>query len=234
MSSLVRPGRVLRTADEPEEVFILGESVRANMPALPPVARASELLRSAGNQSDEMIARAERTAREIVEEAERRAGEVRSTAYADGFEAGRAAAIQEFSAYVALACQASSDGKALRDGVAEQSLALIARATGLAVRKIVGEYYEADPARTAAACAEALRAASGQQILSIRVHPGLVAQVQAALVDVADYIRPDDAVEIGGCVVDLQHGTIDASLDARLSLMELALREAAGGEVEFK
>src|SRR3990170_4899607 len=111
MSSLVRPGRVFRTADESEEVFILGESVRASMPALAPIARASELLKSAGDQSDQLVARAESTAREIVGEAERAVGEVRAAAYADGFEAGRAAAIEEFSAYVSLIRQAANDGK---------------------------------------------------------------------------------------------------------------------------
>jgi flagellar biosynthesis/type III secretory pathway protein FliH len=45
-------------------------------------------------------------------------------------------------------------------------------------------------------------------------------------------VRPDDAVEAGGCIIDLRNGTIDATLDARLSLMELALREA-GGEVQL-
>lgn len=233
MSSLPRPGRVLRTAEEPEDVFILGQSMRESLPGLPPIARVSELLKSAGDQSDVMVARAQGLAREIVDEAGRAAGEVRSAAHAEGFEAGRAAAIEEFSGYLSLIRQAATDGKALRDSVADQAAALLARATALAVRKVVGEYYEADPGRTAAVCSEALRAASGQQVLSLRVHPGLVVQVQAALVDVADYVRPDEGVEVGGCIVDLQHGTIDASLDARLSLMELALREA-GGEVDLK
>jgi flagellar biosynthesis/type III secretory pathway protein FliH len=33
---------------------------------------------------------------------------------------------------------------------------------------------------------------------------------------------------MGGCLIDVRNGTIDASLDTRLSLMELALRDAGG------
>lgn len=224
MSSLVKAGRVIRTAQEPEEVFVLGETVRASIAAPAPIARAAELIRSA----EEMVEQARRSGHEIVAEAEHRAGEVRAAAYGDGYEAGRAAALDELAACLEVARRVAAEGKAIRDEIAEQAAGVVARATALATRKIVGEYYEADPARTAAACAEALRAAAAQNVLSVRVHPGLAEQVQAVLVDAARYVRPDEAVEIGGCIIDLEHGTIDASLEARLSLMELALREAGG------
>jgi flagellar biosynthesis/type III secretory pathway protein FliH len=64
------------------------------------------------------------------------------------------------------------------------------------------------------------------------VHPGLVQAVEASLTEAAGYVKPDDAIEAGGCIVDLRNGTIDATLDTRLSLMDLALREA-GGEVQL-
>ena len=76
---------------------------------------------------------------------------------------------------------------------------------------------------------DAVRSAAGQEILSIRVNPGALDRVRASLVDVAGYVQPDDGIELGGCVIDLRDGTIDATLDARLDLMELALTSAAGG-----
>jgi flagellar biosynthesis/type III secretory pathway protein FliH len=56
----------------------------------------------------------------------------------------------------------------------------------------------------------------------------MVESIQAWLADAARYVRPDEGVAIGGCIIDLRNGTLDASLDARLSLMDLALGEAAG------
>ena len=123
---------------------------------------------------------------------------------------------------------ACKDGKAVRDQVAETSMSLLAEAVALATRRIAGEWYDADPRRTASICAEALRAASGQEVLSLACTPRSRSSYVATLGS-AGYVRPDDAVEIGGCLVDLASGTIDATLDSRLSLLELGLQHAAGG-----
>jgi flagellar biosynthesis/type III secretory pathway protein FliH len=221
---------VIRGGGEPEEVFVLGETVRETMAAPGPIVSASALLTAAEQGAEDVIARARAHAQAVLAGAEANADQVRAAAHRDGFEAGRAAAAAEIQSCVELARIAATEGKAIRDSVAEQAAGLVARATALATRRIVGEYYEADPERTAQACAEALRAVAGQEILSIRVHPGLVPHIQATLVDAARYVRPDDGIEIGGCIIELRHGTLDATLDARLSLMDLALREA-GGEV---
>ncbi len=227
MNSLPRSRRIIRGGGDRDEVFVLGQSMRETMPTAAPIASASEMLAAAAREAGEVVARAQA----IVEDARRSAASVRDTAYQDGFRAGMAAAAAEVESCLELVRTAASEGKAIRDSVAEQSAALVARAAALAARRVVGEYYEADPARTAHACAEALRAASGQEIVSIRVHPGLADQIQALLVDAARYVQPADGIEIGGCIVDLRHGTLDATIEARLSMMELALREA-GGEVD--
>jgi len=230
MSSLPRARRIIRGGGEHDDVFVLGQSVRETIPMAAPIARASELIAAAAHEAGGAVARGQAKAQAIVAEAQGSAASLRDAAYQDGFEAGMAAAAAEIESCLELVRKAASDGKAIRDSVAEQSAGLVAQAAVLAARRIVGEYYDADPARTAQACAEALRAASGQEILSIRVHPGLVDHIQGVLVDAARYIQPGEGIEIGGCIVDLRHGTLDATLDARLSMMELALREA-GGEV---
>ena len=232
MNSLARAGRVIRAAREDEDVFVLGESVRRNVPADATLASVSAVLEATDRRADALIDVADRQAAEIVAEARVAAENVRAAAYDEGRAAGKAHAESEAVAALALIRSAASEGQAIRDQVAEQAAGLVARAVSLALRRIVGEYYEADPERTVAACTEALRAAAGQDVISIRVHPGLVQSIQASLTDAAQYIRPDDTIEAGGCVLDLRNGTIDASLDTRLSLMELALREA-GGEVPY-
>ncbi|HEY0838793.1 MAG TPA: FliH/SctL family protein [Vulgatibacter sp.] len=233
MSSLPRWGRVIRAARSDDEVFVLGETVRS-VPVPATIATATEVLAAADREAAELLSRARGEADALLANAHAAAGAIEATArdagYGEGFAAGRQAALAELEQCLALARQAASEGKAIRDSLAEQAAAVVARATALATRRIVGEYYEADPARTALACADALRAAAGQEILAIRVHPGVLGTVQAMLVDVAAYVRADESVAVGGCIIDLRHGTLDATLDARLSLMDLALSEA-GGEV---
>jgi flagellar biosynthesis/type III secretory pathway protein FliH len=232
MNSLARAGRVIRAARSDEDVFVLGEGVRRTVPADATLASVAAVLEATDRRADAIIEVAEEQAAGIVAEARETAAGVRAEAYEAGHAAGVALAQSEAAAALALIRSAASEGEAIRDQIANQAAGLVARAVSLALRRIVGEYYEADPARTVAACAEALRAAAGQDVVSIRVHPGLVQVVEASLSEAAGYVKPDDAVEAGGCIVDLRNGTIDATLDTRLSLMELALREA-GGEVQL-
>jgi flagellar biosynthesis/type III secretory pathway protein FliH len=232
MNSLARAGRVIRAARSDEDVFVLGEGVRRSVPADATLASVAAVLEATDRRADALIEIAEEQAETIVAEARAAADAVRAEAYEAGHAAGAARAQSEAEAALALIRSAASEGEAIRDQIANQAAGLVARAVSLALRRIVGEYYEADPTRTVAACAEALRAAAGQDVVSIRVHPGLVQAVEASLTEAAGYVKPDDAIEAGGCIVDLRNGTIDATLDTRLSLMDLALREA-GGEVQL-
>ncbi|MBI5947943.1 MAG: hypothetical protein HY875_07385 [Chloroflexi bacterium] len=227
MSSSARR-RVLRGSVAEEDVFVLGESSRETFTIPGAFASATEVLAAADAQAARIVAEARSQAAALVAEATGQAGAVRDAAHAEGFEAGRQEALEDFEEVLALVRRAASEGKAIRDNVAAQAAAVVARAAGLATRRIVGELYEADPGRTAAACSEALRAAAGQEVISIRLHPGVQPGIQAALGEAGRYVRPDEAIEVGGCIVDLVHGTIDATLEARLSLMELALARAGG------
>jgi len=216
--------RVLRGSLEEEEVFVVGESNRETFTIPGAFATAAGILAAADARAAGVVAEAHVRADAIVAEAITEADSVR----AEGFAAGRQEALDNLEEVLSLVRRAASEGKAIRDSVAGQAAAVVARAAGLATRRIVGEYYESDPGRTAAVCNEALRAASGQEVVAIRVHPGVEVTVQAALGEAARYVRPDEGVEVGGCVIDLVHGTIDATLEARLSLMDLALARAGG------
>lgn len=224
MNSSAKRGRVIRAAGEHEDIFILGESRPGSLVPHASIATAGEIRGAAELRSADIIEEARQQAASIVAAAHASADSVRDAAYRDG----HLEAANEVAQLIQLARAAASDGKAIRDSIASESAAVVARAAALATRRIVGEYYATDPERTALACAEALRAASGQDVLSMRVHPGLVDSLRATLTDASAYIRPDGSVEVGGCIIDLRNGTLDASLDARLSLMDLALAEAAG------
>lgn len=231
MNSSARAGRFIRGASEREDVFVLGEPARRDIPADGTLANAGAVIAAADRRAADIIAAAEAQSAAVIATARASVDDVRAAAHGEGYAAGLAAAEAEAHAAIELIRRVASEGQAIRDEIAGQATSVIARAIALALRRLTADYYEADPARTAAAIADAVRAAAGQQIISIRVHSGLVQAVQAQLLDVAEYVRPDDAIEAGGCIIDLKNGTLDATLDARLSLMELALREA-GGEVQ--
>lgn len=232
MNSLARRGRVIHAAGHDDDVFVLGESVRRSLPADTTLASAAAVMAVAEQRAAAIIAAAEQQAVALIAESQASAGDVRAAAHGEGYAAGLTQAEAEAAAALEVIRRAAADGQAIRDEIAGQASAVVARAVSLALRRIAGEYFETDPSRTVAVCREALRAASGQDLIAIRVHSGLVESVQAALSDVASYVQPDDAVGLGGCIIDLRNGTLDATLDARLSLMDLALREA-GGEVQL-
>ena len=227
--SAKRSGQVFHQLAEPEEVFVLGETARLSYPTHAALATAAELVAAAEARAIELKVEAERQASEIIAAAWQAADNVTATARQEGFAAGHSAAAAEVGDILALIRAAAVEGKAIRDGLAAQAATVVATATALAVRKLTGDFYEAAPARTAEICGEALRAASGQEVLSLRVNPAVVPAVQASLAGTASYVLPDELIEIGGCIVDLRHGTLDATLETRLSLMEIALQRAAGG-----
>jgi len=225
--------RIFRSAESDEDVFVVGETVRHYVAAEDPVTTVASLLDGAKRKAEAIEARALAVAAETVARAEAEASAIREAARREGFEAGVAEGTASASAAAARHLEvirtAAESGTAIRDGMIDEAMPAIARAVAMACRRVVGAAFQADPSLTADACADAVRAAAGQQIISIRVHPGALDAVRACLVDVADYVRSDESLEFGGCVIDLRNGTIDATLDARLDLMELALRAAGGG-----
>ena len=233
-SSVKRQGRFLRSATTAtEEVVVMGEPVRASLPGAGALATVAEVLQAAQDRAIAIINDAEHQAAALIAQANASAGQVRQASYNDGYNAGYeqglARAEEEVNTRVELVRSAAADGMAIRDQVAGQALSVLAEAVSLATRRLVAEWYDANPAQTAAICREALRAASGQEVISIRVNPAVSDHVQVTLGSAGAYVLPDDSVAIGGCILDLQSGTVDATLDTRLSLLDLGLAHASGG-----
>lgn len=202
--------------------------MRQQIAADDPVTSVTSLIDGAKRRAESIVAQAEADGAAIIARAEAEAESVRAAGFQDGVTAGQRGAEGEASAHLGTIQAAAREGIAIRDAMIEEAMPVIARAVAMACRRVVGAAFEADPSLTAAACADAVRTAAGQQILSIRVNPGALDVVKADLVDVAEYVQPDDGVELGGCIIDLRNGTIDATLDSRLELMELALHSAGG------
>lgn len=235
MSSLPRV-RIIRAAESAEEVFVLGQASRETIGLRSSVSDAMTVVAESSRQAEAILAGAQEEAAKLVAEAQQQADAIRAAARQQGLDDGRteghalgiAAANQEFGDILELLRKAAAEGQRIRDQVAGDAAPVVARATMLAVRRIVGEYYQEDPGRTSAAIQEALAAASGQEILAIRVHPDVAGRVAASLVEAGHYVAPDEGVAIGGCIIDVREGTIDAGLSTRLDLMQLALTRASG------
>jgi len=231
MSSLARAPRVFRPAKDGDDVFVIGTAAAAQIPLSGPMATVAQLLSAAETRAAEILAAATVEAEAVVGAAHAEAAAVRGAARDGGREEGLASALDEAAALLDLLRTAASEGAAIRASVADEASGVITRALLLALRRITGDYYEEDPARTAAAVAGAVRAASGQEIVTIRVNPAAEPAVSAALTDLANYVRPDAGITVGGAIIDLRNGSIDATLDARLSLMELAITAASGEDL---
>jgi len=234
MSLSPRASRIIRAALPSSDAFVLDGRARRVLGSDGPVASAEAILAGAEARARDIVSAAELEAARILSAARASAGAVTAAArddgHAEGYANGHAQAIRDAAALVDFVRRVADEGRAIRDQVADEAAQVVARATAYAVRRIVGEYYQQEPERTHAAVEDAIRAASGQQIVSIRVSPGLVTGLRARLTDLERYLVPDAAVEIGGCVIDLEGGTLDATLDTRLNLIELALGRAAGEE----
>ncbi len=232
MNSSPKRGRILQTEYSNDDVYVLGRQARTAVDHPAPLATATSLVSAATARQR----RAEEEGTALVEEAKLEAAAIREAARQEGYEAGREAGLvagradaeTEVRGHLDLIRRAAEEGRSIRDGIVDQSTAVIARAAMLVARRIIGDYYEANPGETATAAEQAVRAAATQQVVSLRVHPSVVGSVQARLADFADVVIGDEAIEVGGCVIDLAHGSIDATLDSRISLMELALQRSAG------
>ncbi|HQW51464.1 MAG TPA: FliH/SctL family protein [Tepidiformaceae bacterium] len=228
---MARAPRVFRPAKDGDDVFVIGTAAAAQIPLSGPMATVAQLLSAAETRAAEILAAATVEAEAVVGAAHAEAAAVRGAARDGGREEGLASALDEAAALLDLLRTAASEGAAIRASVADEASGVITRALLLALRRITGDYYEEDPARTAAAVAGAVRAASGQEIVTIRVNPAAEPAVSAALTDLANYVRPDAGITVGGAIIDLRNGSIDATLDARLSLMELAITAASGEDL---
>lgn len=230
-SSSSRRRPLLRALPAEGEVVVAPQhsSLAEVAPVGSPLATAAEIVAAAERRATEIIAAAERRAAAIVASAEQARDEARRDGYAQGLSAARAEVEAECARYVELIRAAAQEGKSIRDQVAAQSLVVVARAVELALQRIVLDWYTEHPESTLAICEEALRLAPAEQLVSVRVHPSVAARVEAALGDLGRYVRPDAGVELGGCIVDLEGGTIDATLEARLGSISEALRRAVGG-----
>jgi type III secretion system HrpE/YscL family protein len=175
-------------------------------------------------EAKQIIAEAEAQAAQILEDAQAQAQTTREEGYKAGYEDGAA----QFTETVTRALQ---EVEAFKAEVEPQYIALVRTC----VEKILGQELRLNPDAVVGLVRNALRDATQQREIMVRVHPEdgeHVRKHQRRLMDVLARatnieVRDDPSVARGGCVVVTELGTIDATLDRQLAAIVAALEEEA-------
>ncbi len=201
---------------------------------LSPEQRAALVARLAADAEEHagrLLAEARAAAAAIIAEAEAGAGSVRAAAHEQGYLAGHhqgyadgmAQAEQVAAVLTAAAEQADQARAALLAGVEGQAVALALEAAAAVVGQAAANAHQEV---AVAVLRNGLRHISGR-VLRIRTHPDAIERVTIALLadGHAVPVAADDAVEAGGCIVDVEGGTVDLRLSAQLASIERLLTE---------
>ena len=174
---------------------------------------------------------AHQRAREILEQAERQASQILegATAQRDDFvakarEAGRQEGLAQTTEIVLRARRAH---QALLQG-AEQD---ILRLSLQVAEKILGRSLEQNRELMLSIVAQAIETVRYQRELVVRVNPDDAELLRSSRRQLMDLIgrtkeiavREDPEVERGGCVIETEHGTVDAQLRTQLQVLEQVL-----------
>jgi flagellar assembly protein FliH len=175
-----------------------------------------------------VLAEARSIAAAIVAEAEQEAVAIRARAaaegHAEGYATGHAAGIAAVEPVARLLRDAADSGAAIRaallDGVEQHALEVVRTA----LRRMVGMAAEGMSGVAASVVREGLRM-GGPRAVRVRVHPDDVAAVTVAVQAEGQDVPvfTDDAVSLGGCIIDVEGGTIDLRLDGQLERTLAAL-----------
>jgi flagellar assembly protein FliH len=195
---------------------------------LSPEQRATlieRLTNAASDRADALVADARAVAAAILADAEAQAASIRDTARREGFDAGRGegytTGLSEAEPIAQFLREAAEGAEQVRslllEGVEEQAISLVVAAA----RRIVGTVAD----RHAGLAAEIVRTgirSTPARVVRVRVNPRDVHPVTASLVEQGKSVDvvPEAAIEVGGCIIDLESGTIDLRLSTQMASVE--------------
>jgi flagellar assembly protein FliH len=175
---------------------------------------------------------------EIEEEARKAAY---ATGYAEGKEAGYAAGLEEgkqsgeqgyADALQALLELTKAGQKAMRSSL-DDTAPVIAEIVFMAVSKIVGATL-ATQAGVQEVVTTAIEDAKRQEIVAVKISRSDMALLQVHAADLQPGLSAlkelglevDDSIELGGCIVQLKGGHIDARIETQFRIFAQSLKEA--------
>lgn len=215
--------RVIKAAATGEAVGVVG--VGRWLATGQRAAMLADLTAEAEVRAAAVLADARSAAASILADAESQADAVHRRAYREGYseghaegsEAGHAQAMAEVTPLAELLRAATDHAEAVRlallDGVEEQAVALAMAAA----RRVVGAAAESYAGLAASAVRQGLRSAPGR-VVRVLVNPADVESVSVSLLrdGTQTPVQADDAVSVGGCVISVEGGTVDLTLEAQI------------------
>lgn len=170
----------------------------------------------------------------LLADAESAAESIRQRAYiegrASGEREGRATARLEVAGELQLLQSVGRQAAAAHDSIMRSTEAELIELTAEAARAVLGEAVARDPELVTTSVRRALDRATSMNVLRVRVHPDDASIVSAYLAQTPApgggtwEVSPEGAITIGGCVIDIDGGEIDARLDVQLETVMSALR----------
>ena len=202
------------------------------------------------------VENARRRAEQMLEESRAEAANIRARAHAEGLAAGRDLGARDIDSEVhrralALADEIAAErlGTALpamidavntlhcqrEQWLAEWESAAVHLSIAIAER-ILRRELEMKPESVTHMMAETLQLATGNVAIRVRLNPDDAATLGD---QAADFVRsmassseaaivPDEQITRGGCIVETQHGTIDARIETQLKRIADELLQCAG------
>lgn len=193
---------------------------------------------------DESVETAQKQAREILDKANREAEAMKRSAHASGLASGKEAAVRDVEAEIErrareigeklcaeklqttlpamLAAVSALDRE--RDRWLADWEAFGVRLSAAIAAKILRRELDLHPENVIDMLGETLRLAAGSTNIFLRLHPDDVQlmgdhpeELTRSMSGCAETaIVPDESISRGGCVIESQHGVIDARIDTQL------------------
>jgi len=191
-------------------------------------ARITRAVREASLDAEQIVAKARAEAEDLLAKAERQSHELLESSRQRGLEEG----LNRWNQNLVEAFEAREQF------LARNEAELVKLAVAVA-RKVVGECAASDNGAVLLSVREAVRSVRSERKIRLRVRASDEAVVKERLTElralssgIAEIaVTADDAVELGGCIVESDLGVIDAQFSTQLDALERALLRGnhAGG-----
>lgn len=198
-----------------------------------------DAIEKAEARAKEIIARSRKEAEKILEDAMAESERIRKRAKAEGYKQGRDEGFAEIRAAYAEALESANsaaeaivaNADALVGGCEREVAQLAVAVAEKLIRKNLGE----DPEAVLSMVREAVRRTEGSRTVVMRVSPEdleLVAKAHDELIGLSPDLRElriveDPRIERGGCVLEMEVGSVDARIDQQLREVEMSFLEEA-------
>lgn len=174
---------------------------------------------------------------EMLETAERECDLIRQQAYLEGFEQGKVAGEEAYTAHLAEVRGVIAEVEQQREAYLKQAEPELVKLAIAIAEKIVGEELAINPARIVNITREQMNRIRDREALRVRLHPDLlpfVDQERDSLFHAVEglcelNLIDDSRIEHGGVVIETDNGSVDARLSSQFTVVRRALSEHLEG-----